>query len=248
MRRKRTLAMIGVIAAVMAIFGVSREPCLSVAQSQTPGTLKPIVSWAGGFSCIEEPSCFRVSTTEAWRNLWLRHTGSTSVTAPAKVKHVPVIPEIDFSRFMVLAIFQGSGFNNHGLRIMEILDSEDELRIRCANGYYQGWSYGLMTQKVDREALLKPNCTAYGIFVLPRVSKRLHKRAVDVNIEIMRTFVRLRAMLASHEKLARRLAELEQKYDIQFKVVFEAIKKLMKPPTDSDKKGPIGFRPKGKKG
>ena len=56
------------------------------------------------------------------------------------------------------------------------------------------------------------------------------KRAVHVNIEIMRAFVRLREILATHKDLARKLDELEKKYDSQFKVVFEAIRKLMKPP------------------
>jgi hypothetical protein len=55
-------------------------------------------------------------------------------------------------------------------------------------------------------------------------------RAVAVNIEIMRAFVRLRQILASHADLARRLDELEQRYDAQFKVVFDAIRELMKPP------------------
>ncbi len=52
-------------------------------------------------------------------------------------------------------------------------------------------------------------------------------RAIEVNIAIMRAFVRLRAMLATHADLARRLNELEQKYDEQFRVVFEAIRELM---------------------
>jgi hypothetical protein len=65
------------------------------------------------------------------------------------------------------------------------------------------------------------------------------KRAVQVNIEIMRTFVRLRRLLASHADLARKLDSLEKKYDTQFKVVFDAIRELMKPP--ESKKRPIGF-------
>jgi len=65
------------------------------------------------------------------------------------------------------------------------------------------------------------------------------KRAVQVNIEIMRTFVKLRQMLASNRELAEKLNELEKKYDRQFAVVFEAIRKLMEPP-DSPKKR-IGF-------
>lgn len=64
-------------------------------------------------------------------------------------------------------------------------------------------------------------------------------RAVQVNIEIMRAFVRLRRMLASHADLARKLQALEKKYDAQCKVVFDAIRELMKPP--DPKKRPIGF-------
>ena len=64
------------------------------------------------------------------------------------------------------------------------------------------------------------------------LSSVLHSdRAIDVNIAIMRAFVRLREMLASHADLARRLDELERKYDQQFAVVFQAIRELMKPST-----------------
>ncbi len=56
------------------------------------------------------------------------------------------------------------------------------------------------------------------------------RRAIQVNIEIMRTFVRLRQMLASNAQPARKLADLEKKYDAQFKAVFDAIRQLMTPP------------------
>ena len=62
------------------------------------------------------------------------------------------------------------------------------------------------------------------------------KRAVQVNIEIMRSFVRIREMLATHKDLDRKLAEFERKYDEQFKVVFEAIRQLMAPPYKKAKK------------
>jgi hypothetical protein len=65
------------------------------------------------------------------------------------------------------------------------------------------------------------------------------KRAVQVNVEIMRVFVRLRQMLASNAELARKLDTLEKKYDAQFKVVFDAIRQLMTPP--EAKKRKIGF-------
>jgi hypothetical protein len=79
--------------------------------------------------------------------------------------------------------------------------------------------------------------TEQGVAMLSSVLRS--KRAVQVNIEIMRAFVRLRRMLASNEELARKLAALERKYDAQFKVVFEAIRELMAPP--SPKRRRIGF-------
>ena len=85
--------------------------------------------------------------------------------------------------------------------------------------------------------------TEQGVAMLSSV---LHsERAVEVNIEIMRTFVRLRQMLASHEELARKLGLLEKKYDAQFRVVFDAIRQLMAPPTPDQKKRRIGFRSPG---
>jgi len=80
--------------------------------------------------------------------------------------------------------------------------------------------------------------TEQGVAMLSSVLRS--KRAVRVNIEIMRTFVRLRRMLASHEELARQLDALEKKYDAQFRVVFEAIRQLMKPP--EPKRRRIGFK------
>ena len=65
-------------------------------------------------------------------------------------------------------------------------------------------------------------------------------RAIQVNIEIMRAFIRLRQMLASHAELAGKLDALEKKYDAQFKNVFEAIRQLMTPP--KPKRRTIGFQ------
>jgi hypothetical protein len=79
------------------------------------------------------------------------------------------------------------------------------------------------------------------------LSSVLHsKQAVQVNIEIMRTFVRLREILASHADLARKLTALEKKYDSQFQAVFDAIRGLMAPPKPK-RKYPIGFVPEKRK-
>lgn len=79
--------------------------------------------------------------------------------------------------------------------------------------------------------------TEQGVAMLSSVLRS--KRAVHVNIEIMRTFVRLRQMLASNAALARKLGALEKKYDAQFKVIFDAIRQLMTPLEPERRK--IGF-------
>jgi hypothetical protein len=85
--------------------------------------------------------------------------------------------------------------------------------------------------------------TEQGVAMLSSVLNS--SRAIQVNIEIMRAFVRLRKILASHADLARKLEELEKKYDSQFKVVFDAIRQLMAPPAVGQKK--IGFQLKEKR-
>ena len=82
--------------------------------------------------------------------------------------------------------------------------------------------------------------TEQGVAMLSSVLRS--DRAVRVNIEIMRAFVRLRQMLEGHKELAKKLENLEKKYDVQFKVVFDAIRQLMVPPA-GPKKRPIGFAP-----
>lgn len=85
--------------------------------------------------------------------------------------------------------------------------------------------------------------TEQGVAMLSSV---LHsQRAIAVNIQIMRTFVRLREILGTHKELARKLEQLEKKYDAQFRVVFDAIRELMTPP-DEPQKGKIGYLSEGK--
>ncbi len=79
--------------------------------------------------------------------------------------------------------------------------------------------------------------TEQGVAMLSSVLNS--ERAVQVNIAIMRAFVRLRGILASHADLARRLDALEKRYDAQFKVVFDAIRALMVPPAKPRRR--IGF-------
>ena len=79
--------------------------------------------------------------------------------------------------------------------------------------------------------------TEQGVAMLSSVLRS--KQAIEVNIAIMRAFVRLRLLLASHEDLARKLEEMEKKYDGQFRIVFDAIRRLMTPPSTTS--GEMGF-------
>jgi hypothetical protein len=79
--------------------------------------------------------------------------------------------------------------------------------------------------------------TEQGVAMLSSVLRS--ERAVQVNIEIMRAFVRLRRFLADNAELSRKLEALERKYDVQFKVVFDAIRGLMTPKSATSR--PIGF-------
>jgi hypothetical protein len=79
--------------------------------------------------------------------------------------------------------------------------------------------------------------TEQGVAMLSGVLKS--PRAVQVNIAIMRAFVRMRRMLVSHKELARKVSALEGKYDAQFRVVFDAIRALMESPKPQRRR--IGF-------
>jgi len=79
--------------------------------------------------------------------------------------------------------------------------------------------------------------TEQGIAMLSSVLNS--DRAIEVNIQIMRTFVKLREMMSSHKDLARKLSELEKKYDGQFQIVFEAIRQLIE--VEESPKRKIGF-------
>ena len=66
--------------------------------------------------------------------------------------------------------------------------------------------------------------------------------AIQASIQIVRAFVRLRELLATHQELARKLAEMEKRYNAEFKAIFEVIQQLTEPPEEPERK-PIGFTP-----
>ncbi len=81
--------------------------------------------------------------------------------------------------------------------------------------------------------------TEHGILMLSSVLNS--KRAIQVNIQIMRTFTKIRKLMSEHKDLKYKIEQMEKKYDCQFKIIFETIKKLLETPIKSKK--PIGFHP-----
>jgi hypothetical protein len=110
------------------------------------------------------------------------------------------------------------------------LTADEDARLRSQ-------SVTLKTGRGQHRKYLPFAFTEQGVAMLSSVLRS--PRAIQVNIEIMRTFVRLRRMLASNEDLARKLAALERKYDSEFKAVFDAIRSLMTPPEQRRRR--IGF-------
>jgi len=105
---------------------------------------------------------------------------------------------------------------------------------------FMEWRSQIVTSRADRIGL-RHQPMAFSEQGIAMLSSLLNsERAIQVNIAIMRAFVQLRRLLASHEDLARKLAELERKYDAQFRVVFDAIRPLMAPSEKSRRSiGPV---------
>lgn len=110
---------------------------------------------------------------------------------------------------------------------------------------FRQWRSQFVTSKADRMGLRHPPMafTEQGVAMLSSVLRS--PQAVEVNIAIMRTFVQLRRLMDSNRELARKIENLEKKYDEQFAVVFDAIKRLLDDEDSRRKKPkrPIGFNP-----
>jgi len=99
------------------------------------------------------------------------------------------------------------------------------------------FQFGIL-KKGQHSKYLPQVFTQDGVAMLSRVLNS--QKAIQVNIQIMRTFTKLREMMLSHKDLQKKIESMESKYDYQFKIVFDAIKQLLKPPGKPKKK--IGYR------
>lgn len=121
----------------------------------------------------------------------------------------------------------------------------DDFMFVLTAGELADWRCQFGTSNSERMGLRYPPMafTEQGVAMLSSVLNS--ERAIAVNIAIMRTFARLRHILASHADLALKLEELEKKYDKQFRVVFDALRELMNPPEPLQKEIGFGVREGG---
>ncbi len=116
----------------------------------------------------------------------------------------------------------------------------DDFMFELTTQEFENWKSQFVTSKSDKMGLrYKPMAfTEQGVAMLSSV---LHsERAIQVNIQIIRTFTKLREMILTHKELQKKIESMESKYDYQFKIVFDAIKQLLEPLEKPKKK--IGYR------
>ena len=115
----------------------------------------------------------------------------------------------------------------------------DDFMFELSKEEFRNWRSQFVTSKEDKTGLrYAPMAfTEQGVAMLSTVLKS--ERAIDVNIVIMRAFVKMRQMLVTHEDLRSKIEEMEANYDEQFRVVFEAIRQLLE--TEEKPKRKIGF-------
>jgi hypothetical protein len=119
----------------------------------------------------------------------------------------------------------------------------EDFMFQLTQAEMENWKSQIVISNKDKMGLRKAPYafTENGVAMLSSVLSS--ERAVEVNIQIMRTFTRLREMLLTHKDLQRKIEDMEKKYDQQFKIVFDAIKQLLTH-EEPKKKMPIGFRGK----
>ncbi len=120
----------------------------------------------------------------------------------------------------------------------------NDFMFRLTPAETENWRSQIVTSNREKMGIRRSPYafTENGVAMLSSVLNS--RRAILVNIEIMRAFTRLREMLRSHKKIWEKIETMEKKYDSQFKAVFDALRKLFAPPDPEPKpKGPIGFQP-----
>ncbi len=121
---------------------------------------KPIVAWVGSYSAIEQRHYRRIINAKDWTTLWTEHQ-SDRIERDSYGE--PVVPTIDFETNIVLAIFRGKAWNVRAESLVDFRELENNIRIR----------FDARTYQTDGPAEDKDYTSAYGIWVLPRLTKSI---------------------------------------------------------------------------
>lgn len=135
----------------------------AVAESPELAKRQPLISLEGRWSGVSKESYCRIQSPEAYRKLMLAH--QTVSQESGKVPDTLPALEVDFNRFMVIAVFEGKGSCCIGIRVHSILESDNYVTVRVQAQTYQT---GLISGVVNDDS-----AQAYGIFVLPRTRKQV---------------------------------------------------------------------------
>ena len=145
-------------ASMMALMLLFPMACAAPLQVQ----VIPAVIWSGIDSAVTEQSCSRITTVEEWRQVWGAHAGRE--VGKSSYESNPSVPKVDFDHFIVIAVFQGSGFQSHGLRFESAIREEKQERTLVVS--YSAASYSMTG--IGRRTEASPAVTPYAFFVLPR--------------------------------------------------------------------------------
>jgi hypothetical protein len=154
----RSLAIVAVLLGCMFSSATSPAAGRVLPTDDKEKLVQPLFSLGGRESKNARAGYHRIESPEAWKALWLRHT--TGTEKPDTVPVTTPQAEVDFSRCMVVAVFQGKGDNCNGFKVHSVLESDEQITVRIQGRYF---ATGPEVQET----------AAWGIFVLPRSTKRL---------------------------------------------------------------------------
>ena len=132
--------------------------CVATGLAAAEDTARPLMTLTGADSHVKERSYHRVASESEWIKTWQRHKGAKE-SKDYDLFYDPLgLPQIDFEKCMVIAVFQGSSWNSAGLKAVAVVEEKDRIVLRFENKGYQ-------TKGGGEQAMV------YGFFVLPRSSK-----------------------------------------------------------------------------
>jgi hypothetical protein len=161
MNTHRWLAALFVGMALLTTVWSPRADDSAVAAGNTPQAARPLMTLTGNDSQIKERSYHRIMSEDEWIKIWQQHRG-VRVSKDYDFFYNPLgLPDINFEKCMVIAAFQGSGWNSAGLRAISVHEEKDRILLRfVSKGYQTGGPEGGGKQ-----------VTVYGFFLLPRSDK-----------------------------------------------------------------------------